>query len=319
MLVFKWLVRRAGTLITIIAALALLVWIAGRFVSDRYEWSQWIAWAPSPAAIAVAIMGFIGSLHPGGTRRRQRVRAASWGGVVALSLLYFSFIEHHLITLRSCDEERSGLRIVHWNPSMVEDANAHQLAKYLAELDADITLLTNAPRVPRQKPVGAWLGPDALPLALHPFSIMSKLPVLEARRVVAAKQLHAVLVRIDATEALGRELTILAVDLPSDPERSRMETARTMRTWLDEANLPPIDIMMGDFNMTRNSASINHLAPDHRDAFDAAGIGYGASYPRKTPWLHIDHMLIANDINPLSYCIIDPGAGAHRLQMMTIR
>lgn len=310
--VFRW----TGFFITVIAALALVVWFAGRFISDRYEWSQWIAWVPMPAAIGVALTGFIASMHPGGTKQRQRRRIIAWGAVFASFVVYFSFFEHHLLSMRSCAAE--GLRIVHWNPSMSEDDSAAVLAECVVQADGDVTILTNATSVVWQKPMRDWLGAEKLPVVLHPFCILSKLPLLEVRRVVAAKQMYAVLLRFDATESIGRELTILAVDLPSDPEQSRMETARNLRKWLDEADLPKIDIILGDFNMTRDSASLNTIAPGYRDAFDVAGIGYGASYPRKTPWLHIDHMLIADDIEPLSYCIIDPGAGAHRMQLMVI-
>jgi hypothetical protein len=312
---FRW----AGVLITILAALALMVWIAGRMISDRYEWSQWIAWTPTPVAIGLAALGFIGVMHPGGSKRRLRTRVGAWGIAFAGFIIYFSLFEHHLLTPGCCSSQSAGFRIMHWNPSLSENDNAGALSQTVVDLNADITILTNAPAAPWEKPVRRWLGPQRLPVVVFPFSVITKLPILEIRRVVAARQMHATLMRFDATQPLGRELTILAVDLPSDPERSRMDTAKQLRTWLDEANLPPIDIMLGDFNMTRDSASLHTIAPGYRDAFDEAGAGYGATYPRKTPWLHIDHMLIAGDIKPLSYCILDPGAGTHRLQMMTIK
>lgn len=319
---FGRLLRRivifAGVLIAITAALALIVWVAGRIISDRYEWSQWIAWTPTPVAIGLAIFGFIGSMHPGGSRQRQRTRIAGWGIVCVSFLVYFSLVEHHLLTRGNCTGNVDDFLILHWNPSLAEESNSLALAQTVVDLNPDIAILTNAPAAPWQKPSRDWLGKERLPVVVYPFSLMTKLPILEVRRVVAAKQMHATLFRIDATKSLGRELTILAVDLPSDPERSRMETAKQLRAWLDEGDLPSIDIVLGDFNMTRDSASLHTIAPGYRDAFDVAGAGYGATYPRETPWLHIDHMLIAENIEPSSYCIIDPGAGTHRLQMMTI-
>ncbi len=299
------------------ALLGLAVWLTGRIVSDRYEWSQWIAWTPTPVAIALAGVGFLCAWRPGGTTRRRRVRRISWGVSLFGLVVYFALFEHHLFSARDCDVQ--GLRIVHWNSSATPRAQTNDAAALLAELDGDVTILTNHGAIHRRQPIREWMGEDGFVLRPQPFAVMSKLPVLEARTVVSSEQMHVVVLRLDAAASLGQDLTIWLIDLPSNPETPRMETARTVRAWIDKANLPPADIILGDFNMTRGSASLKVIAPTFRHAFDVAGVGYGATYPRKTPWLHIDHMLVADSIEPLSYCVRNPGVSTHRLQLMTVK
>jgi hypothetical protein len=231
--------------------------------------------------------------------------------------VYYVFVEHRLVSLRSCDQP--GLRIAHWNSTSILSAQLPQAAGVLAELDADLVVLTNPSRIHRLDATRALVADGGIILRPQPFAVISRLPVLEVRSAVSSQQMHVVVLRVDAGETLGRELTLWLVDLPSDPEQSRMKTARQVRAWIDRSNLPPADIIVGDFNMTRGSAALKTIAPDHRHAFDVAGVGYGATYPRQQAWLHIDHMLIADDIDAASYCIRDPGLGTHRLQIVTIK
>ncbi len=36
------------------AAFVVAAWLLGRLVSDRYGWSQWLLWIPTPAVLVVA-------------------------------------------------------------------------------------------------------------------------------------------------------------------------------------------------------------------------------------------------------------------------
>jgi endonuclease/exonuclease/phosphatase family metal-dependent hydrolase len=133
------------------------------------------------------------------------------------------------------------------------------------------------------------------------------------------------LLTIDTNEALGRPLIVYAVDLPSNPRQPRMELARRLRTMLDHPAhfggpapdpLPTPDVVIGDFNMTRGSASIDALFPDLRHAFDEAGHGYSATFHRGwlLPLYHIDHMLLGPGVHALRYEITDRGVSRHRSQ-----
>ena len=78
---------------------------------------------------------------------------------------------------------------------------------------------------------------------------------------------------------------------------------------------------MGDFNITRGSYSLELLFPGARHAYDEAGSGWGATYPRDGwPYLHIDHVLMtSDDLAATRYEIVDPGIGLRRLQIAEIR
>ena len=298
------------------ALLGIGVWLTGQVFSDRYEWSQWIAWTPTPVAIVVALIGFTATWRNGGGPMRKRVRRIGWGTTVLALIVFFCFIEHRLLTTGDC--AAPGLKIVHWNSTGVPNEHEPATAAWLAELDGDVTILTNHGGMHRKPAIHNWLTDNGVIVRPQPFAILSKLPIVEVRTVVSSQQMHVVILRLNATEKLGRELTLWLIDLPSDPETPRMETATQVRQWIDESDLPAADIILGDFNMTRGSASLDVIAPEYRHAFDVAGSGFGATYPRDMPWLHIDHILIGDAIEPKSYCIIDPGVGSHRLQMMTI-
>lgn len=309
-------VNIAGLGATVAAALGLVAWLVGRIVSDRYEWSQWIAWIPTPAAIGCALIGFIGAWRPGGGKRRKRIRRIAWGAAVVIIAIDLALFEHHLVSFRRCDTP--GLRIVHWNSTNIEQDDQLQAAQFVGNLGADVVILTNPSRIHRLEPIRGMLPEGGRSLRPGPFAVLSGLPVLEARQAIGSDQIHVVVLRLDATEQLGRELTMWLIDLPSDPDQPRMTTAEQVRQWIDEANLPPADIIAGDFNMTRGSAALKTIAPDFLHAFDVAGVGYGATYPRELPWLHIDHMLVGETVEAVSYCVLDPGMGSHRLQVMTV-
>ena len=53
-------------------------------------------------------------------------------------------------------------------------------------------------------------------------------------------------------------------------------------------------------------------------AYDDAGRGYGASFHRAFPLYHIDHVLLAEDMEAVSYELVNPGLGRHEVQVATI-
>ena len=45
-----------GITATVIAAAVLVAWLAGRVISDRYGWSQWLLWIPTPAVLPAVLV-----------------------------------------------------------------------------------------------------------------------------------------------------------------------------------------------------------------------------------------------------------------------
>ena len=58
--------RILGVGCTAAAATVLLAWLLGRVLSDRFSWSQWLLWVPTPAAAAAVTMGLLGACRPAG-------------------------------------------------------------------------------------------------------------------------------------------------------------------------------------------------------------------------------------------------------------
>ena len=95
---------RAGTIwsilgiaCTVIAAILLAAWLLGRVASDRFAWSQWLLWMPTPAVLPAVGLGLAGACRPAREARQRRRRLAVWAGVGAVlaSLLAWLEVVYH--------------------------------------------------------------------------------------------------------------------------------------------------------------------------------------------------------------------------------
>lgn len=139
------------------------------------------------------------------------------------------------------------------------------------------------------------------------------------------------------------------VDLPSNPAAWKMEVMqvaqREINAWngagwamgrhvweqrtFENESFPTPDLIIGDFNTPRGSASIEQIAPGYTDAFDAAGHGRGRSYViRDGSWsenlmsrvldMHIDLALAHPDVRVERYeLVVDPIAD-HAMQVVDL-
>jgi hypothetical protein len=142
-------------------------------------------------------------------------------------------------------------------------------------------------------------------------------PILEASPLYDDAKSTAAFVRFAPWKG-NASWGALLVDLPSNPSISRFKMLADLRSRLDALETPAPDIILGDFNTARGGAAIATFAPKMRNAFDIAGVGFGATYPRIFPLLHIDQLLLGPHVTVLHYEIIDTGSGAHRMQIATI-
>lgn len=163
---------------------------------------------------------------------------------------------------------------------------------------------------------------------------------------------------------LGRPLVVWVVDLPSDPGLSREKVMagarRAVEAWRQLAQettkggwwrpvgepvaVPEPDIVIGDFNTPRGSASLQELAPGMRDAYEEAGWGRARSWRQVraagpgTPggpvvgravnrvtrlllpladW-HIDLTLLGERWKATRYRLVRPSSGAHDVQVVDL-
>lgn len=308
----KHLLRKILTLLRLaglaLAAAIVAGWLLGRITSDRYAWSQWLLWVPTPAALAGTLLGLL--LASIGTR--QRTHAAAWAGGGIVILLYFTALEHRF--LRGRPPEVLGLRLVNCN---VLPRARPPLVATLVGLDGDLTILSSPLAPDPLREFGRRLGPSGEPIILWPFMAFSQLPIIEARHLVAHAEIRIAMVRVQP-EDWERPITIYAIDLPSDLRRPRIDVARTARRLLEQIEAPPPDVVVGDFNMTRGSASLQTLFPELAHAYDQAGRGYGATFRRGLPLYHLDHALLADTVRATEYSLVDPGVGRHLIQVVNI-
>jgi hypothetical protein len=138
---------------------------------------------------------------------------------------------------------------------------------------------------------------------------------------------HAMCVQIDTTEQLGRPIVIWAIDMPSQPRGWRMAMARAAVDRLDaladspegaRGHWPLPDLILGDFNTPRGSASLSLLSRGYPHAFDQAGRGQLGSWPRGFPLFHIDHIFVGPALRATSYHTYNLGLSEHRAQAAEI-
>lgn len=142
---------------------------------------------------------------------------------------------------------------------------------------------------------------------------------------------------LDSHAALGRNLVIYWVDLPSNPLAWRHAITQRIAHHLRmlqslpidpssniNPSIPRPDLIIGDFNIPTFSASIDRIAPvDPRGSFQHASqasvaISRLGSWPRPLNALGLDHALIAPDWIVSQYRLIDPAASEHMAQTMVI-
>ncbi|MGD9690195.1 MAG: endonuclease/exonuclease/phosphatase family protein [Phycisphaerales bacterium] len=123
---------------------------------------------------------------------------------------------------------------------------------------------------------------------------------------------------LDGTQRFGRPVTVYFYDLPSDPLRSKAELAERVTRVVGEleraGDLPPPDLIVGDFNIPRGSASLGRMTRGYASAHDDAGIGPCSTWPRARPILHLDHLLRSPAWRARKYQVFDPGSGDHLAQ-----
>jgi endonuclease/exonuclease/phosphatase family metal-dependent hydrolase len=316
----RWLclgARWLANLLVMLLWLALLAWLTGRVLTDRFAWSQWLWWIPTPAALLVATLGLALANRRGAPPSRRRRRVLFWSACTAALTMHFAIFEHRL--LRPSPPARGpALTIGHWNMTLDSYSPPNRLMEGVARLDADVMVVTSPSNTVRQAFTQLAANADGAAW-MHdgwPMLMFSRLPINRVRVLVAVDLMFITLVELDAAAALGRPITLALVDLPSNPRRSRMTIAREVRRLLDEAGAPEPDIMVGDFNIPRGSASIATLFPGMTNAFDRAGHGYAGTFPRRLPLYHIDHVLVNEraGLTAARYDLIDEGLGRHRAQ-----
>jgi hypothetical protein len=305
-------------------------WATGWTFTDRWVWSQWLYWVPAWIwATAAATLLLASAALAWRTPAGRRVRRAGGIGLAVLVLTTVA-IDWRMWAWPLGGNTRGTIRVVGWNTGANFCPGA---GPSLATLAPDLVVMSNQPaRVDWDSVTAAMNGATVTRLAI--FTIVSRYPIV--RKEVMSLGLHgrilqfdasdldpnapdhidngwAAYVVLDATEAIGREMTVWAIDLPSDPMLGRTEMMRRVRASV--AGFPTPDLIVGDFNTPRGSYSLTQLTGGLPSAYSHAGFGPAGTWPRPLPVFHIDHMFIGPALRATDYRIIDPEQSMHRLQV----
>ena len=91
--------------------------------------------------------------------------------------------------------------------------------------------------------------------------------------------------------AHGQTMTLLIVDLQSNPLHSRQATLERLAVDADRLSDRPV-VIVGDFNTPSDSVHFDTLRKNHRQAFETTGCGYLATWPVPLPVLCLDHIWV---------------------------
>lgn len=258
-------------LATICALLALGVWVFGRIVTDRWVFSQWIFWTPTPAVL-LGVLGLLMTSHLGSfaasrtsakhnqkdkqsKRVFKRVRTVAWFCLL-LAVFWLIFLDWHshrrLLPSPKAHDETKMLSIAYWNMATNRDDIP---VDFLLTLDEDIVIVANGHSRVNWNAIANNTKQNWTLTRMWPFTIFSRVPLNEW----ALTQLHlrgklpnvpheiigpranqttydvglAAFFEFDLPGARDDTFTVWILDLPSDVSLSKRQIAQQTREEID--------------------------------------------------------------------------------------
>ncbi len=338
-------IRGLALLAFLLATAGWAGWLVGQVLTDRFGWTQWLHWIPTPVAIILAAIAFVG-LRVAWPRRRRptaielaarepevfatldRVMAvlrrtlvtATWLMLLTV-VVRFAVLEHRLPARPPVDP--AGIAVMHWTIGEGSQLPYADIARRIVAADPDVAILTDAPWIGVETDITEWLAAaeHGRRLRFRNFNVLTRLPVREARMLIAHEDFALVRVVLLAPELPDGRLRIGLVNLPSNPRRPRHEIAETALELIASIEVGELDLVIGDFNMQRGSRSMRRIVdallppdpprrPAARHAHAEGGHGYAATWSEQLPLWHIDHAWLGPDVRCTRYDT--PFASGHR-------
>jgi hypothetical protein len=286
--------------------------------------------------------------------RTRLVLWACWLGSLAFMLL----VEWHGVRYLSPVTPPSGstpFRVLSWNAEIgrLEDFEDRAMSQEPA-----VAMIANAPRNADWQAVRQRFGVPTWTARGARFTVVSKFRILRwgttDLRITGSRPRvawwsgggniffdtgDAIFVELDTTALAGHTTVIWGLDLPSDPQMIRRDVMRLAAATLtgfpgpvwkrDESGLdqrdteakpgfPAPDLIVGDCNTPRGSASLAIVAGSMSSAFDQAGRGFEASWPRKMPIIAIDQAFVGPRLRAVGYDVVDLGAAQHLAEVIDL-
>jgi endonuclease/exonuclease/phosphatase family metal-dependent hydrolase len=310
-----WTLLRCAKIPAILAMFCLVV---SDVLTDSVAALQWLWWVPRFMLASGAFLWIAAVLACAAWIARDKAetrRAGVWSAIAAVLVLVSFGRVWGLPRGRPAD----ALRVIQWNASQLHADFAPEAAAQLQALNPDIIIFTDTSPGLAQECHRVFVPQGYRVESAGKFIAFSRVPMAEARALVASRDRYVSRFRFETR--LG-ELVVEPIDLPSRTTLPRYVLVRSLRADVmkvrDEAKLGEPDIMCGDFNIPRGSASLDLIVPNAREAFAAAGTGWGASFPRDWAWLSIDLTFVRAPWRPLRSEIVDFGFGRHRVQVVDL-
>ncbi|MEY3144211.1 MAG: hypothetical protein RLY21_2704 [Planctomycetota bacterium] len=298
------------------AILVIAAFVVSEFATDSVVALQWVWFVPRPLLAGAALLWALIALAAVRGLGRDRPEAR---GLVAVGVLSAACVGVGLLEMWGLPKARptDALRIVHWNASYPLEENMNALVlDELIDLGGDIVVLTDAGQLATGERALRCLAAGYEIHRPGRFTLLSRLPVIEATPIAAAKRGSAS--RIVVSTKWG-PISIRAIDLPSDPRLPREQTAGELAALVAGADPTSPDLLIGDFNTPGGSNSLRAFGTGYVDAFAHAGAGWGGTYPAKYPFWRIDLALVRSPWKALRAEAVDLDGRRHRAQAIDLR
>ena len=299
----RWL----GSTLLAVGFLVVLAWLTGQIMLDRTWWSQWLLWIPHPVLLPAGLLIWFGLWL-----RRSKW---AWLGllVAAAGPLFYAIL---LWSPSRATTPNNSISVLHWTAGPIL-GHPEPYGNFIVSQDPDIVIVEGARRAATTSAFRKWSS-DAHVALRGPFLIASKLPIQTLRTVAWANDILLLVLVVELED--GSPLQFLIVDLPSDPQLSRASVMAATREFLGRLEITP-DIVLGDFNLTQQSAQLPGFLPGMTPNWGQDGHGWGGTYPRSLPMYRLDHVLSNNKTQPglvQQITTTDPGVGRHRSQLILL-
>ena len=307
-------------LLPLCLCLIALVVVAGRMVGDISPFFQWLSWIPVLVLLPILLVALLLSLKDSG--RGSGVLRSVCGGFLLLALIWTATVDYAF--LRTVRESEDDLLLVNWNATILpgEDSfenalvQSNRALKLLTDLDADVLIIFNGSYLRLSSQWKAFEDRFSHAARSAMVMVLSDHEILEVRPILVTRGSLIISIRV---RHQGEERIIWGIDLPSSPRLSRSELFASLRAQLDEMDEAEPDLLLGDFNVPRDSRSLRRAFPDFRSAFSEAGSGWHGTWPREFPLWDLDQVLVGPGLAAVRYEVVTPPIGMHRIQKVVLR
>lgn len=317
----------------VLALLALAAYVARTVISDQHEPLQVIAWPPAWMFLGPATaLGAVARLFAVRTSGRlQGLTSLAAAAPLAVLLLGPWRVTNALTR----GQEPNSVVVMSWNAAPASHGMLEPLGELIpalvAEHQPDVLIVTNPGWLRMRELLPEMTGMGLIRVGgsdiATDFPAVRRGPVpMPDTEGPGSPRMEYVVLDTSGRAGGPGTLTIWSIDLPSDRSLWRDELGRKIADAIEEVRsrgweleTPPApDMIIGDFNIPRGSASLRHFTQGLTNAHTEAGLGPSPTYPRQTPVLHIDQAFVGGGWRATKYDIVDPGIGRHRAQRVVI-